>query len=585
MEGDGLNYNSMLLPAENDCKAMFYHAVPEDAATPQNNGLLLAAGASISFDTYYNLFPLQTYREFTVCSNPLLSLKLKGCGTVSLIACDADGLMVAQEVQSFSSEEEVHIRLSIPVMPETTTVLYWRCEAMTDCRLTEAQFTFSEQEQRQIILAVGICTYLREEFVIRNADRISALFAQHPQHAHHVFISDNGRTLSGRLENTEYVTVYPNPNTGGSGGFARVMMESLQSETPFTHLLLMDDDIDFRPEILQRILCFLSYCRQEHQHITVGGAMCLLDRPWQQFEAGARFLKGGILQGLQMGLDLRNADACIQNAAAPQEADYQSWWCCCMSLESIRKAGLPLPFFFKMDDVEYAIRLGQQTVCLPGVCVAHEDFDKKYSPALEYYITRNTLISCALHKKERNMFRRISQLYAAVLRNILLQRYDSAALVLQAYRDFLKGAKFLDRAEPALLHQKITASVPKLETSDHKAISTEKILVSRWMRLLSLNGLLLPSIRENAVVDIQHAVTADAYRARSLVHINPHTGMQYRTVLSRKRSWCLFWRTFPTAMNLLFRYHFVKHTYKRRFVYLRGKQFWGKCNSPEQTSK
>lgn len=575
-------FDTMLLPQQKDCKAMFYHVAPADAAVSGEKGLFLKAGGSVSFDAYYNLFPLCTYREFTVCSDPVLRLQLKGCGTAELIACDSEGNVLAEERADFSAEDGTELCLSMMEIPPEAAVLYWRCEAQTDCLLTQAHLTFPEPPQREITLAVGICTYRREEFVCANARQITALFAQEPDAAHHLFISDNGGTLGEVLQNSERMTVYQNPNTGGSGGFARVMREAMHSETAFTHLLLMDDDLYFRPEILQRMICFLSYCREEYRHVTVGGAMCLLDRPWMQFEAGAHFLKGGELRGLQMGLDLREAVQCIRNAAAPQEADYQSWWCCCMSMERIRKAGLPMPFFIKMDDVEYALRLGQKTVCLPGVCVAHEDFDKKYNPALEYYIVRNTLITCALHKKDVGIFRRIGRMYAAVLRNAMLQRYDSAALVLRAHRDFLRGAKFLRKTDPALLHQKILESAPKTEQSQDFSKPTERILVPRWMRMLTFNGLLLPSIRENVSVDMQHAVTADAYRARSLIHVNVHTGMQYKTRLRRGRVWCLFWRAFLTGFLMLCRYGLARYSYRAKRVYLRGEQFWGKCNGKTQ---
>ncbi len=575
-----LYFDSMLLPMQEECTDLYWHTDAQHNTAASENGLHLPSGMQISFDGYYNLFPYAVYRDYTVCRSPVLSVTLQGCGTVTLTALDAAGEITAQVQQEFHADDPAAIQLRPQApLPEGTAVLFWGCTAASDCILQKAHLTFEEPVQRTIALAVGICTYRREAFVTQNAERITALFSSYTDVHHHLFIADNGGTLGGLLENTPHMTVCQNPNNGGSGGFARTMQEVLRCRDAYTHLLLMDDDITFRPEILERMIFFLSHCTEAHQHVTVGGAMCFLDEPWKQFEAGARFLEDGTLQGLQMGLDLRTRSVCIQNAASPQKADYQSWWCCCMSVPCIRKAGLPMPFFIKMDDVEYALRLGQKTVCLPGVCVAHESFEKKYNPALDYYITRNTLITCALHGRDKGAFRRVRRMFAAVMRNAVLQRYDSAALTLRAYRDFMKGAKFLRKTDPAAHHKKIMSHVPAQTPSDKRGVSTEQILVPRWMRMLTLNGLLLPSLRANVAVDMQHAVTADAYRAKSLIHINPHSGMHYTTKLRRLRVWCLFWRSVLTGFLLLCRYPLVKRSYRLKRVYLKGEQFWGKRNA------
>jgi hypothetical protein len=306
--------------------------------------------------------------------------------------------------------------------------------------------------------------------------------------------------------------------------------------------------------------------------------MCLLDKPWQQFEAGAVMKDGGALQGLQMQLDLRQSAVCIRNASAPQRAAYNSWWYCCMSVEKIRTAGLPMPFFIKLDDVEYALRLGVRTVCLPGVCVAHESFEKKYNPTLEYYIRRNTLITCALHGCDGNTSQRLHQLFTAVLRPVLLQRYDCAELLLRAYRDFLKGGTFLEKTDAAALNREISGSIPLPEPAEN-TVPDKVIPVSRVKRLLTLNGLLLPCRRKSAAVDALHAGTQEAYRVQSLVHMYPLTGLQYRTVLRRSEVLRLTGKTILTAVSMLLRYGRARRSYREMAAYLQSEDFWQRCNA------
>ncbi len=564
----------MLLPQMGECSELFYHSATPEQVQCYDGTLLLQSGASVSFNGYYNLFPQMIYRNYTVCASPFLHVCLQGKGMLFLTACDAKGNILAEETARIAADAPCDNQLQLTDLPAQAAAVYWHFTAETDCVLSEGYLTFAEAVQRDVRLAVGICTYRREEFVKRNTAALVSFFSERTDRIHHLFISDNGGTLDGVLPASSYLTAVQNPNTGGSGGFARVMLEVLRSETTFTHILLMDDDVSFRPEILDRLWFFLSYCRAEYARMTVGGAMCLLDTPWLQFEAGARFLTGGYLQGLMQNLDLRSAETCIRNAAAPQEADYNSWWCCCISLESIRKAGLPMPFFFKMDDVEYALRLGEKVICLPGMCVAHEDFVKKYNPALEYYIVRNTLITAALHDRLGGYGTMLRNLLSVVLRNVLLQRYETAELILRAYGDFLKGPAFLKDTDAAALHGIILQCAPKCEPIPPEMHPDHPEQLPKLLRMLTMGGMLLPCNRKSAVVDAFYASTADAFRVRELVHLYPMTGLGYRTRLKRTTAMKLLCRTGWTAAKLLLKVRSLRGNFCTEAAAFADPIFW-----------
>jgi hypothetical protein len=210
--------------------------------------------------------------------------------------------------------------------------------------------------------------------------------------------------------------------------------------------------------------------------------------------------------------------------------------------------------------------------------VAHESFEKKYNPTLEYYIRRNTLITCALHGCDGNTSQRLHQLFTAVLRPVLLQRYDCAELLLRAYRDFLKGGTFLEKTDAAALNREISGSIPLPEPAEN-TVPDKVIPVSRVKRLLTLNGLLLPCRRKSAAVDALHAGTQEAYRVQSLVHMYPLTGLQYRTVLRRSEVLRLTGKTILTAVSMLLRYGRARRSYREMAAYLQSEDFWQRCNA------
>ena len=99
-----------------------------------------------------------------------------------------------------------------------------------------------------------------------------------------MFVIDNGRTLDAEALSDEGVTVLPNPNVGGSGGFARGMMEAMKHDENFTHVLLMDDDVSISTESLRRTFNLLSLATGKYKNAFINGAMLVAEEPNRQFE-------------------------------------------------------------------------------------------------------------------------------------------------------------------------------------------------------------------------------------------------------------------------------------------------------------
>ena len=135
-----------------------------------------------------------------------------------------------------------------------------------------------KESDNRIDIAVVICTFKREKFLLSNHRKIceylkeSSIFDTDNIH---FYIVDNGRTLSREIIENDYITLIPNANTGGSGGFSRGYYEAVNSGS-YTHILFMDDDIVLDCEMFLRVYSLLQKLKREYGGLAVGGTMLKL---------------------------------------------------------------------------------------------------------------------------------------------------------------------------------------------------------------------------------------------------------------------------------------------------------------------
>lgn len=164
---------------------------------------------------------------------------------------------------------------------------------------------------------------------------------------------------------------------------------------------------------------------------------------------------------------------------------------------------MPLPCFIRGDDVEWGMRLygrGVPTVPLPGVGIWHEPFYLKSGGWQLYYETRNMLICAALHMNfsPRHV---AGQMLMQLMTYLLTYRYYSAALVVRAAEDFLRGPAILD-ADPQALH----ASLAKLRALHPEGTVAREVVLwdaplaapphSRMRSAMTLGAVLLRNWRK-----------------------------------------------------------------------------------------
>lgn len=417
--------------------------------------LQLAYGSAVSFDTWFGCFDYLQWRRYTTLTTPIAAFFIKGTMLVQCYVRTAEqtSLLYEQKITSDGTQPQV-FPFSISDLPDNG-FLYFRLQAASkDCLFLRGCYLADVPNIQPVQVAAVICTYQRESWVSNTLQQFLQWQKEHHSLPIDIFLIDNGQTWTEeQLPDSGQIHLISNQNTGGSGGFTRGIQEAFQRDT-YTHILLMDDDIIADWDGVSRAISFLSVCQPEQlETLTIGGTMMDVTKPAIQFEAGA-CCQNRCLTGTQSQTDLTELSS-LQARMQAIPANYAAWWMCFLPVAAMKKGGLPMPFFIKMDDVEYALQIHEQVVMMTGVCVWHENFYLKYAPWNEYYITRNGCITYALHGQAKNALAVSVELWRTVLHLLFLHRYDTAAFVLQGYRDFLRGWKWLQKTDAIALHHQI----------------------------------------------------------------------------------------------------------------------------------
>lgn len=413
------------------------------SVTVQDGLLIAQAGTEVRFDTYFNGFFYSKYLKYTQAESLTVKIRFSGRLDAKLVCSAPDLLETVIETVQLSGENVTKELHPVPLRElPAGGVLYCVLTACGASVISEISYEAEIGRPNHVRIAGVICTYRREEYVKRNLERIdtqiwknkNSLAAQSLD----IFVVDNGKTLP--PENRGHITVLSNKNCGGSGGFARGMLEALHSERQYTHVLLMDDDIFFEPMVLERTVQLLRAGSFPQKPLCIGGQMLIESDPTIQYESGSCYEEGRICP-VNRGLDVSKLNDLLQNERE-YPVWYNAWWYCCIPLALVRERGLPLPLFIKTDDVEYGLRSGAEFLLMNGIGVWHKAFSEKQSAHLEYYIKRNELVVSALHQKGAGVLCSIRKLFCSLGGSILRKQTGQIAYIYRGYRDFLKGPGF-----------------------------------------------------------------------------------------------------------------------------------------------
>ena len=413
----------------------------------------LKSGEVLSTDTYFGSFSCTKYLKYTCVSAVELCVNVKGEGTAMLCAVTPEREETVICEEKFASDGELKLCAERSRFPREG-YLYLKLTTDNECEFVSGYYSAeTDENQREIKLGIIFCTFKREEFVRSNINKISEFLKLNDlgNFKVDIFCIDNGNTLkTNQVETAPNIHLVPNKNYGGSGGFTRGMMELISADAGYTHAWVMDDDIEFEPDMILRILSFLSITKPEFYDYHIAAGMMTFEKPTVQYEATANY-DGVSFKSNKAELDLCELSALFENEK-DISADYGGWWSLNIPMENIRRDSLPLPFFIKLDDVEFGLRSSRKFLTLNGFGVWHQSFANKVSAHLEYYTTRNGLVLTALYsgaKKEKRFL--LSRLIKAI--SFGETKYMAASL--KGVEDFLKGPDFLKNTPADKLNSEI----------------------------------------------------------------------------------------------------------------------------------
>ena len=410
-------------------------------------------GDELSFDTYFNAIPIAKIKKYTAITEIIFDIEAEGQFEADI--CTEHKVIVSQTIDTSGK-----IAVLIADIPDDSVLLFLAVRTKNLRRIT----VFAESKSvSEVNCALITCTYKREAYVTKNVNYLTENLSQTTDFDCKIIVVDNGRTLTAN-HFVDGIVLIPNPNTGGSGGFGRGMKEAVQIGG-FTHLLLMDDDVEIDFSALQKTLNFLKFLKPEYTDISIAGSMLYLDNPIRQFEAGGHFYEDGSQKGFGHFLDLSQQENLIINEA-DNDINYGGWWYMCMPIKYAREGNFPLPFFLKYDDVEYALRCKQKIITINGVGIWHERFENKYNSASEYYNTRNYLHLCSLYCKDFTKEKAKQFASNRIKAKTDRQQYQMAKAVLIGYRDYKKGLKYLQKIDPEKKHRQVCKLNYKFLTYD-----------------------------------------------------------------------------------------------------------------------
>jgi GT2 family glycosyltransferase len=624
----------ILLPdALSDCAALYCRTAGE-LCLQDGGALRFDAKQTVSFDTYFGIFALEKWRKYTRVTTPQLTLDLDGSFELTLtrpqlnvyvsafnnavhdhLSGSREKSIKIQKLQRVNLKTDGRQRITVdyPAMQDDEGgVLAFSLRAVNDgALLYGGSYDFNDDQatspDQDVNIALCICSYKRERHVMNLLAMLKSQVFDNPhspiRDKLRVYIADNGGTLDkAAVEAQAQVKLFGNKNSGGAGGFTRAMLEANQDRErfPLTHFLLCDDDIVLDSAALERTFAFLSCAKDEYQNnLMLGGAMLRGDHPCVQQAAGEIWGVGGTLF-TRAGYDLSDLYCVLQNEQE-ESVNQLAWWYCAFPANIVTQAkpdskpGYALPLFFQYDDIDFNQRhFALPKTTLSGVCLWHEAFEAKMSLGKEYYALRNRLITCALHadnpairrfsvgfRYNKRFVRKI--LWHETLKYILTYRYAGAALISKAVNDFLKGPDFLINTDPEALNREVMSQSCRLLPADrlpytHALHESGRFYTEsrfkRLVRILTVNGALLPAQDRYAVADMAVPRKALLFRAKHAVFYNPVSRTGYVTHRNNRAAAAALFAAFRTAIKLNFGMKKAIRRYKRRYDYLIGEAFW-----------
>jgi galactofuranosylgalactofuranosylrhamnosyl-N-acetylglucosaminyl-diphospho-decaprenol beta-1,5/1,6-galactofuranosyltransferase len=349
-----------------------------------------------------------------------------------------------KEKETTLSGEKVELVIT-GLSPSPGLRLTFQVKSASAIDLSSASWTAISANERRVRLGIVICTYNNEARLKQNIRELIASKVWHEEKPI-LALANNGTIEDESWLPQERFIKFDQKNLGGAGGFGRGIYEVVHGQLKdqnITHILLMDDDVKFHPEVISRAIAFH---KKSQQPVVIGGSMLKLEDPTFLHEAGSNLNSSSTI-GTSTDIPTgRLAETgALDHLGKACQFDYNAWWFCSFPTDAVRAVGLPLPIFIHGDDIEYGMRLnahGFKVYCPGGISLWHESFENKHPTWIRYFDFRNALIRLSFyhHNPPKSL---IHQLKHACNRALMRNDYGSYIMAVKAFEDFCKGPHIL----------------------------------------------------------------------------------------------------------------------------------------------
>ena len=548
--------------------------------TITNEGLALPAHERATFDTYFGTFSAGRWRRLTVVRDVSVQIVAHGRVRTELVLL-RNG---AEETVASTDSGEA---LSCSIASNDIDSLYVTVTALEDAVVLGGVWRTEQAAVRNVNLGVSITTYNRQEYITRTLNTLIELEKSVPEVTGHlrVVVADNARNFEIALPAGAPVEIYPNPNLGGAGGFARGLM-TFREQGWSTHVLFMDDDIILDGEAIVRAMALTAMALSDD--LCVHGAMISEGSPYLQFEAGATydFRQVYPLTAVDRNIDLRDKAFVVKDAPEFQYA-YSAWWFTMFPMHLGTKN--PLPVFVRGDDVGYGLmHTGKHTATLNGVCVWHADFALKNSPTSLYYEVRNFALLDTLVFDKHKWWFLLWRYFGLSFRNLYSQRYASAEYMILGIEDYLAGPEAWMQIDHEMKHEQIRqikeekagTLIPELDALKYVDPKPKPVrLIGFVLALLTSGGQWLPQrlkSKKIGVAKIDARAVGLSVRHDTILYRHPELPEGFVCTRDRERFRNLQRRAFRSAWRLMRDYKKLKKAYRSAYSDMVSNDAWTK---------
>ena len=568
-------------------EALYFHSVGKTSRNAETEVLNIDAQSTAVFDSYFNALNIGKWHAASQPEGLYLGLKGRGRALVKVFHAipDRSWELLINATYTLSQLDEVLIDLSHYALTAVTGMIYFEIHATSSSvQLTKARFAVPGRINPDIKLCLSITTFKREDEVENTARRMAAYFKTCDfADQMHLNIVDNGN--SANIIESDKITLFPNANLGGAGGFTRGLIEG--EKAGYSHVLFMDDDASIPMEALHRAYAFLTLSKDPKA--AVSGAMISNSDKWRMWENGAIFDRNCRPQF--NGVDLRDWTQVMNmefsSASARSSKAYGGWWFFAFPVKEVTR--YPFPFFVRGDDINFSLANDFHITTLNGVVSFAEDFSDKESPMTLYLDLRNHLVQHLTLEKMR-----IGPLNMAKIgmgffrRNAVKFQYETIDALLMAWRDVMKGPEFFVENADASAQRAAVKALYKVENWKPAAelvlTQTKTTKPAKGLKLaffkLTINGHLIPfyGLWANRVVlqPRDRNNFARVWGASQITYLNSTRGKAYTVRQSKLRFFSQSSQVLWLTLRLWIGYRGLLAKYRKGYDEITVPGFWHK---------